>query len=84
MIQGETTRILDSPYDMRAHISYEALNDPDLAPFRELVKQFDDLTNLIIRSGQESGQFNAGDPWLELFGLQLFHQIHIGLLGIIR
>ncbi len=64
LIQGETTRILDSPYDMRAHISYEALNDPDLAPFRELIRQFDDLTNLIIRSGQESGQFDAGDPWL--------------------
>ena len=64
MIVGEFGRIADSPYDMRAHISFEALSHPDLAGFRDLVNQFDDLTRLLIRSGQESGQFIAGDAWL--------------------
>jgi AcrR family transcriptional regulator len=64
MVVGEMSRIIDSPYDMRAHISYEVLSDPDLATFRDLVNQFDDLTRLLIRSGQEAGQFIEGDPWL--------------------
>jgi len=64
MISAEITRVIDSPYDMRAHISFEALNDPDLAAYRDLLNQFDDMTRLLIRSGQESGQFIDGDPWL--------------------
>lgn len=64
MICGEITRIVNSPYDMRAHISYEVLNDPDLALFQDLVNQFDDLTHSLIRSGQESGEFAEGDSWL--------------------
>jgi hypothetical protein len=66
MIAGEVNRVMDSPFDMRAHISFEALNDPDLEPFRDLLQQFDDLTGVLIRSGQESGQFIGGDPWLAL------------------
>ncbi|MCP3999228.1 MAG: TetR/AcrR family transcriptional regulator [bacterium] len=64
MIKAEMTRVIDSPYDMRAQISFEALNEPDLAPFRDLLTRFDDLTRLLIRSGQESGVFLQGDPWL--------------------
>lgn len=64
MISAEMTRVIDSPYDMRAHISLEALNDPDLVAYRDLLNQFDDMTRLLIRSGQESGQFIDGDPWL--------------------
>jgi AcrR family transcriptional regulator len=64
MISAELTRVIDSPYDMRAHISLEALSDPDLAAYRNLLRQFDDMTRLLIRTGQESGQFVAGDPWL--------------------
>lgn len=64
MISAEITRVIDSPYDMRAHISLEALNDPDLAAYRNLLNQFDDMTRLLIRTGQESGQFIAGDSWL--------------------
>jgi AcrR family transcriptional regulator len=66
MIAGEVHRVMDSPFDMRAYISFEALNDPDLEPFRDLLRQFDDLTSMLIRSGQESGQFIGGDPWLAL------------------
>jgi AcrR family transcriptional regulator len=66
MIAGEVHREMDSPYDMRAYISFEALNDPDLAPFRDLLQQFDGLTSDLIRSGQESGQFLDVDPWLAL------------------
>ena len=66
MIAGEVDRVMDSPYDMRAYISFEALNDPDLEPFRDLLHQFDDLTSGLIRAGQESGQFIEGDPWLAL------------------
>ena len=64
MIAGEVHREMDSPYDMRAYISFEALNDPDLAPFRDLLQQFDALTSELIRSGQASGQFLEVDPWL--------------------
>jgi len=64
MISAELSRVIDSPYDMRAHISFEALNDPDLAAYRDLLNQFDDMTRLLIRSGQESGQFIDGDPWM--------------------
>ena len=66
MIAGEVDRVMDSPYDMRAYISFEALNDPDLQPFRELLHQFDELTSGLIRAGQDSGQFIEGDPWLAL------------------
>jgi AcrR family transcriptional regulator len=66
MIAGEVHREMDSPYDMRAYISFEALNDPDLAPFRDLLQQFDALTSELIRSGQASGQFLEVDPWLAL------------------
>jgi AcrR family transcriptional regulator len=66
MIAGEVHRVMDSPFDMRAYISFEALNDPDLEPFRDLLLQFDELTSRLIRSGQESGQFIEGDPWLAL------------------
>lgn len=64
MIAGEVRRAMESPFDMRAHISFEALSDPDLEPFRNLLQEFDELTTALIRSGQESGQFIAGDPWL--------------------
>lgn len=64
MVAGEVRRVMGSPFDMRAYISFEALNDPDLKPFRDLLHQFDDLTGLLIRAGQESGQFVKGDPWL--------------------
>ena len=64
MIVGEVDRVMGSPFDMRAYISFEALNDPDLEEFRDLLRQFDDLTGGLIRSGQESGQFIAGDAWL--------------------
>ncbi len=64
MIKAEITRVIDSPYDMRAQISFEALSEPDLEPFRDLLNRFDDLTRLLIRSGQESGLFVEGDPWL--------------------
>lgn len=66
MIAGEVLREMDSPYDMRAYISFEALNDPELAPFRDLLGQFDMLTSDLIRQGQESGQFLDVDPWLAL------------------
>jgi len=66
MIAGEVYREMESPFDMRAYISFEALNDPDLAPFRDLLQQFDGLTSDLIRSGQESGQFLEVDPWLAL------------------
>ena len=66
MIAGEVLREMDSPYDMRAYISFEALNDPELAPFRDLLGQFDMLTSDLIRQGQESGQFLEVDPWLAL------------------
>ncbi len=66
MISAEITRVIDSPYDMRAHISLEALDDPDLAAYRDLLNQFDDMTRLLIRTGQESGQFVPGDSWLAL------------------
>jgi AcrR family transcriptional regulator len=80
MIAGEVLREMDSPYDMRAYISFEALNDPELAPFRDLLGQFDmltsdlirqgqesgQLTSDLIRQGQESGQFLDVDPWLAL------------------
>ena len=66
MIAGEVRREMDSPYDMRAYISFEALNDPELAPFRDLLGQFDMLTSDLIRQGQESGQFLDVDPWLAL------------------
>jgi len=64
MIVGEVDRVMGSPFDMRAYISFEALNDPDLEEFRDLLQQFDDLTSGFIRAGQESGQFTKGDPWL--------------------
>ena len=64
MVKAEIIRVIDSPYDMRAQISFEALNEPDLAPFRELLNRFDDLTKALIRSGQESGLFISSDPWL--------------------
>lgn len=66
MIAGEVRREMDSPYDMRAYISFEALNDPELAPYRDLLKQFDELTSELIRQGQESGQLLDVDPWLAL------------------
>ena len=66
MIAGEVLREMDSPFDMRAYISFEALNDPELAPFRDLLGQFDMLTSDLIRQGQESGQFLDVDPWLAL------------------
>lgn len=64
MIKAEITRVIESPYDMRAQISFEALSEPDLEPFRDLLNRFDDLTRLLIRAGQDSGQFVDGDPWL--------------------
>ncbi len=64
MISGEIGRVVDSPYDMRAHLSFEVLNDPDLGEFRDLVHRFDDMTRKLIRSGQAEGQFIDGDPWL--------------------
>ena len=64
MIAGEVRRMIGSPFDTRAFMSFEALNDPDLEPFRDLLQQFDDLTGKLIRSGQDSGQFIKGDPWL--------------------
>mgnify|MGYP001821314599 FL=1 len=66
IIAGEVRREMDSPFDMRAYISFEALNDPELAPFRDLLTQFDQLTSELIRQGQESGQFIDVDPWLAL------------------
>ncbi len=74
MICAEVTRVIDSPYDMRAHISLEALNHPDLTAYRDLLDQFDHMTRLLLRTGQESGQFVPGDPWLA-------HQIVIGFLA---
>ena len=74
MIRAEVTRIIDSPYDMRAHVSLEALNHPDLAAYRDLLEQFDHMTRLLIRTGQESGQFVPGDSWLA-------QQIVIGFLN---
>jgi AcrR family transcriptional regulator len=64
MILAEVGRVIGSPYDMRAYISFEALNDPDLAQFHDLLQQFDDLTSMLISSGQASGQFVECDPWL--------------------
>jgi AcrR family transcriptional regulator len=64
MIAGEVRRVIGSPFDTRAYMSFEALNDPDLEPFRDLLQQFDDLTGRLIRAGQDSGQFIKGDPWL--------------------
>jgi len=64
MIVGELERVIDSPYDMRAHISFEALSHPDLAEFRDLVGQFDDMTRLLIRAAQETGKFIKCDAWL--------------------
>ena len=64
MISAEIARVIDSPYDMRAHISLEALNDPDLVAYRDLLNQFDDMTRLLIHSGRQSGQFIDVDPWL--------------------
>jgi AcrR family transcriptional regulator len=57
MIIGELNCILGSPYDLRAHLGYEVLNDPDLATYRDLAHRFDDLVRLIIRTGQEAGEF---------------------------
>lgn len=64
MIAGEVRRMIGSPFDTRAYMSFEALNDPDLESFRDLLQQFDDLTGKLIRSGQDSDQFIKGDPWL--------------------
>lgn len=64
MVSGEIARVIDSPYDMRAHLSFEVLNHPDLSAFRELVRRFDEMTRDLIRSGQGAGQFIDGDPWL--------------------
>lgn len=57
VVVGELGCILGSPYDLRAHLSYEVLNDPDLATYRELADRFDDVVRLIVRAGQEAGEF---------------------------
>ncbi len=57
MVVGELRCILGSPYDLRAHLSYEVLNDPDLATYRDLAERFDRLLRRIIRAGQEAGEF---------------------------
>jgi AcrR family transcriptional regulator len=64
LVFAETRRILQSPYDLRAHVGYEVLDDPELAEYREMGHRFDDMIRLLIRSAQESGQFATGDPWL--------------------
>lgn len=56
-VVGELRCILGSPYDLRAHLGYEVLNDPDLASYRELANRFDELIRLVIGAGQEGGLF---------------------------
>ena len=56
MVLGELTHILSSPYDLRSHLSYEVLNDPDLDAYREYANRFDDMTRILIRSGQEDAR----------------------------
>ena len=64
MVFGELTHILRSPYDLRAHLNYEVLNDPALDAYRDYMKRFDDMTRILIRSGQEIGELAGVDAWL--------------------
>ena len=63
-VVGEVRVILGWPYDLRAHLSFEVLNDPDLAVYRELSDRFDHMVHLLIRAGQEEGEFLPVDPAL--------------------
>jgi AcrR family transcriptional regulator len=63
-VVGEIRHTQDSPYDLRAQLSYEVLNDPDLSKYRALAGRIDDMVRLLIRAGQEAGEFIAVDAWL--------------------
>jgi AcrR family transcriptional regulator len=62
MVAGEVACILASPYDLRAHLAYEVLNDPDLATYRDLAQRFDDDARRLIRAGRDTGEFIEVDP----------------------
>jgi len=62
MIAGEVACILASPYDLRAHLAYEVLNDPDLGTYRDLAHRFDEATRDVIRAGCDTGEFIEVDP----------------------
>lgn len=64
VIVGEMKRTLESPYELSALIGFEGGADPELAFYRDLVAQFDDLVRMIILAGQQAEEFIAGDPWL--------------------
>lgn len=64
LVVGELQHILASAYDLRAHLSYEVLNDPDLATYRTLAGRFDDMVRLLIRAGQQTEDFIEIDPWV--------------------
>jgi AcrR family transcriptional regulator len=62
LVAGEVACILASPYDLRAHLAYEVLNDPDLATYRDLAQRFDDATRDVVRDGCDAGEFIEVDP----------------------
>ena len=64
LLVGELTYIFSSEHDLRVHMSYEVLNDPDLAEYRTLINRFDDMVRTLIRMAQADGTFAADDPWL--------------------
>lgn len=63
LMVGETRYIKESPYDLGAQLSYEVLNDPDLAPYRALAARFDEMVRILIRAGQKTGEFRDIDAW---------------------
>jgi len=60
----EITALLESPYDLRGQYSDAVLDEPELAPFREIRAAFHQMLRDLVAEGQTAGELRKMDSWL--------------------